>query len=212
MTQSEKASPLLRRYLEGGAQQGLASDQDAIDRGLASLADRAEAGAVVWPARLASMGLTRAPAPMWLQDLIMGEQHSSASAVMRLDRLNGFAAARVMPRPVGAGAGGGGRPDLPLFKSILARARATVASWGGTMVFVYLADLHNLRGPEHPARRPVLAAVNELGLPLIDVHPAFAAVPDPMTLRYNTESHCNEAGYRLIADTVLAALAALPPP
>jgi hypothetical protein len=74
------------------------------------------------------------------------------------------------------------------------------------MHFVYLADLHNLHGAEHPARRAILATVRELGLPLIDVQPAFAAVPDPMTLRYNAESHCNEAGYRLIADTVLAAL------
>lgn len=202
---AEKASPLLRRYLDGGATQGLAADQDAIDSSLIALADDAETTAPVWPAPLGAVGLTRRSTPRWLQDLVMGEQHTSASVVMRLDRLNGFAAARLAARQ----AGDGGRPDLPLFKAILGKARTLVNGWGGTLYFVYLADLHNLSGPEHPGRRAILATVKELGLPLIDVQPAFAAVPDPMTLRYNTESHCNEAGYRLIADTVLAAL---PPP
>jgi hypothetical protein len=207
---AERGSPLLRRYLEGDTTQGLATAQEAIDRDLGALADRIEAGARVWPARLGSLGLTRSSTPMWLQDLVMGEQHSSASVVLRLDRLNGFAATHLAIRPAAAAPGGsGGRPDLAVYKAILGKAKTLVSAWGGTMYFVYLADVHNLSGPEHPGRRPILATVKELGLPLIDVQPAFAAVPDPMTLRYHAESHCNEAGYQLIADTVLAAL---PPP
>src|SRR5262249_53217850 len=93
--EAEKQSPLLRRYLEPGFRQDLAAKQERIDRALAERAGAAEVGAPVWPAWMLS---TRARTPVVLQDLVMGEQHSSASAIVRLDRLSGFVAARLAPK------------------------------------------------------------------------------------------------------------------
>ncbi|MFT3774337.1 MAG: hypothetical protein QM820_53940 [Minicystis sp.] len=119
---------------------------------------------------------------------------------MRFDKLTGFLGARLGPKKPEP------PPDLETFKRILEKANATVSSWGGKLYFVYLADLHHLRGPEHPTRKAVLETVRAVGLPLIDVQPAFAAVPDPMTLRHHAESHLNEEGQKLIANTVLATI------
>lgn len=197
---AEMAIPALRAYLDGEGRQALRARQDKIDEALAELAKKPGAIGPTWPGALAAVGLTRRSTPMFLQDLVMGEDHSSAGAAMRFDKVSGFIAAKTTrnkPAPP---------PDLATFKRVLEKAKRVVASWGGTLHFVYLADLHHLRGPEHPLRKPVLDAVSEVGLPLIDVQPAFAAVPDPTTLRYHAESHCNEEGNRLIGQTVLHAL------
>jgi hypothetical protein len=196
--EAEKASPILRRYLEGGFTQGLAGKQAAIDEALAEVARQRQARGAIWPA---PFGIARAPLPMWAQDLITGDQHASASAFLRLDRLHGFVAARLPERHAARG-----RPDYALYRSVLERAKAAVGAWGGTLWFVYLADVHDLRGTDHPTRAAVMAMVKDLGLPLVDVHPVFAAVPDPMSLRYHEASHLDEAGYALLARTVLAAI------
>lgn len=196
---AELRQPVLRAYLESEARQGLRGMQHRIDEALAEAAKRPGALGSTWPGALSAVGLTRRRTPMFLTDLIMGEDHSSTGAAMRFDKLSGFVQARTTFA----------RADpLPLaeYKRALEKAKRIVSSWGGTLQFVYLADLHHLRGPEHPLRQPVLDIVREVGLPLIDVQPAFAAVPDPMTLRYHAESHLDEEGNRLLGQTVLNAL------
>jgi hypothetical protein len=198
---AELASPLLRRYLDNpGHRQGLAARQGAIDEALAAIAAEDEAEARGWPGALGAVGLTRARTPMWLGDLIMGEQHATAGAALRLDKLHGFLGARLARKKAEPA------PDLAAFKRILEKARATVDGWGGKLHFVYLADLHHLRGPEHPTRKAVLETVRAVGLPLIDLQPVFAATADPMTLRYHAESHLNEEGNALVGRAMVAGL------
>ncbi|APR84472.1 Hypothetical protein A7982_09821 [Minicystis rosea] len=199
--EAEKKSPILRGYLDGCVRsQGLSLRQAAIDEALANVARREEASARTWPAALATVGVTRVRAPVWMSDLIMGEQHSTAGAALRLDKLSGFVGARVgARRPEVA-------PDVVTLQRALERAKTTVRGWGGELVFIYLADLHHLRGPEHPTRRAVLDAVRAAGVTVIDLQPVFAALPDPMIARYHAESHLNEEGQQIVGRAVLGAL------
>jgi hypothetical protein len=200
----ERTVPLLRRYLdEDGFTQGLAQKQAAIDEALIALSARVEAFAPRWPGWLETLGVARGSGPVWFGDLVMRETHSSTTAVLRLDRLAGALGSRFVVDYLHVA------PDLPLFERVLTRARSRVASWGGKMYFVYLADLFHLddKGKhEHHNRRGVLAAAQQAGLPIIDLHPVFLAQGDPSAIRAHRESHCNAAGYKLIADVVLRSL------
>lgn len=201
----EEHVPLLMRYLEeDGFTQKLEGRQAKIDTALMELSKKIEAVVPRWPSSLSSVGLTRKTAPMWLGDLAMNESHSATTAVMRLDRLTwaltSLAVVDVFNLP----------PDFPLFKKVLARARSRVESWGGKFYFVYMADMFYLqyKGKREQAnRKRVLETVKELGIPLIDSHPTFMAVEDPMTVRFHPESHCNPAGYKLLSEVILDALA-----
>lgn len=200
----EKQFPLLMKYLEeDGFTQKLTDKQAKIDAGLIEISGKLEAIAPRWPSWMDSVGLRRGSAPIWLGDLAMNESHSSATAVMRLDRL-AFALQSVAVKDVY-----NVEPDFPLFKRILARAKSRVESWGGKLVFVYVADMFYLQYKgkrEHHNRAKVLEAVREVGIPLIDTMPTFMAVPDPLTVMAHLESHCNEAGYKLLAETILKGL------
>jgi hypothetical protein len=196
----EKANPILRRYLDTNGRQGLAGRQEKIDEALAARAKLMEQKGSTWPGALAAVGLTRGRTPWWMQDLVMGEEHSNAGAALRLDKLTGAAAARF------AGKHAGPPPDLATFKRVLEKAKAVVAGWGGTLHFVYLADVHNLTGPDHPLRKPVLDVARAVGLPIIDMHPIFVGKRDPLGMRYHDASHLNEDGYRLVGQTVLTEL------
>jgi hypothetical protein len=55
-----------------------------------------------------------------------------------------------------------------------------------------------------------LAAAANAGLPIIDLHPIFAAQKDPLGLfpPFPLQSHYNEQGNRVVAETVLGSLTA----
>jgi hypothetical protein len=200
----EKQAPTLMKYLEeDGFKQNLAARQDQIDAALLELSKKIEAMAPRWPSWLEAIGLNRKAAPIWLGDLAMNENHSSATAVMRLDRLS-WAMTSLAVKDVFAI-----EPDFPLFKRVLARAKSRVESWGGKLVFVYVADMFYLQYKgkrEHHNRAKVLETAREVGLPVIDTMPAFMAVDDPLKVLAHLESHCNGAGYKLMAETIFKAL------
>ena len=201
----ERQMPLLVRHVEEEVfTQGLAGKQAKIDAALVDLSARLDAVSPHWPTFLGSIGLTRQRSPIWLGDLVMAESQSSASAVMRLDRLTWGLTTRLVQDPLNKPS------DIPYFKRVLERARDRVASWGGKLHFVYVADMFYIlqyQGKRlHHDREAVLATVKELGIPLVDTHPVFQAVPDPMSVRFSGESHWNPAGYKLLAEQMLKAI------
>ena len=125
-----------------------------------------------WPSALASIGLTRTSTPVTLQDLIMGEDNSSAGTIFRLDPV-----AALVDAHSGAA---GDPPDFELFGRVLARAKADIEAMGGTMYFVYIADMYATGkiAKLHPLRDRVLETARAAGLPIIDTSPAFQAVTD----------------------------------
>jgi len=186
----EKRVPLLRRYLEDGFNQGLFADQARVDAALHAMVAERAPHAARWRAGLASLGLTRRSTPVWIQDLVMGEDHSSTAAVIRLDQLSAIFQFKT----------GGAPPDFALFETILTKARAEVAAWGGTLHFVYLPDLWYLgkNKKDHPLRQRVLASVKKVGLPLCDAHARFEQEPDLEALRYHPLAHYDPAGYAVV--------------
>jgi len=103
------------------------------------------------------------------------------------------------------------RVDLPLFRRILDEARRTTGGWGGRLYFVYLpaeARYHEdrYRREYDWARGQVLSIVEDLQIPLIDLHPPISRHPDISELYSYRGAHFSPAGYRLVAETILEAL------
>jgi hypothetical protein len=97
-----------------------------------------------------------------------------------------------------------------LFGEILSQAQQSVNSWHGTLMFVYLPhwSRYSNEGAVNSDRERVLTLVKNLNLPIIDLHPAFAAHEDPLRFfPLRQLGHYNVEGNRLVAEEVLQALA-----
>ena len=93
---------------------------------------------------------------------------------------------------------------------VLARAQADVESWGGQMVFVYLPTQARYRtrlGDVFAGRAEILALAEERGIPVVDLHPVFAGTGDPRAFWRGPTSHLSPEGYRLVSDSIAAAVA-----
>jgi hypothetical protein len=100
--------------------------------------------------------------------------------------------------------------QLADYRRILEEAQAFVAAWGGELVVVYLPGLERYKNRDDPAlfrRGEFLAMVQELGLPLVDVHETFRRASDPVSLfSLRFGPHYNESGYALVGEAVLGYL------
>jgi hypothetical protein len=100
---------------------------------------------------------------------------------------------------------------LDLLETVLLEASKRVASWGGTLHFVYLPSVEryygfpisHLRSDELRSRARVLALVQRLRLPLVDVHELFLRSGDPRQHFASSRSHYSAHGYRVVAEAVL---------
>ena len=194
----EQQSRLLRRYLEDGFTQNLLDRQADIDRALTGYATAAET------AELARLS-TRSQETDYFADAILTVKLTSLRtrlSLLRDDVVNDS-------------------PDYDLLRDVLSHANTTVRSWGGTLCFVYLPSWSSLATPPHPTEvaipletdlqgRPrVLAIVNDLRLPLIDLYPAFRAARDPLDLfPFRRWGHYNEEGHHFVATVLKDALGA----
>jgi lysophospholipase L1-like esterase len=106
--------------------------------------------------------------------------------------------------------------DTALFEKILDKARASIDSWGGRFVFVYLPESGRYFAAARDnairdrLRGRVLEILAERDIPLVDVHEAFAASPDPRQMYQYPGSHFNDDGYKLTADLIANYLRAHP--
>ncbi len=99
------------------------------------------------------------------------------------------------------------RPNLSLFEGILKKSRNLTSSWGGQFYFVYLPDYGRYAAKvdqdTYRHRGEVLSIVKTLDIPVIDIHSAFAAHPDPLSLfPFRKNNHYGPAGYRLAAQAI----------
>ena len=105
------------------------------------------------------------------------------------------------------------KPDAELlanFRRILTVAKKTTEGWGGSLYFVYLPSWSRYRNSSRPADREhqeVLNLVKALGIPVIDIQPAFQAQDDPLSLfPFRKFGHYDERGNRLVASTLVKSL------
>jgi hypothetical protein len=101
-------------------------------------------------------------------------------------------------------------PNMVLFREILSQAKMRVAAWGGQLYFVYLpewARYNNHTSWGKTKRGSVLTMIESLGIPIVDIDPAFQANGDPLSLfPFRGAGHYNETGHWLVAEEVLRSL------
>lgn len=172
--------PLLARYLEPDFSQDLARRQPAINDAVRSMVE----------ARLGEHVEAR---PRFLPNLRLLAWHARQNWARNP---HVFAPASSEPEPL--------EDELRLFERILLLARDEVSKKGGTLVFVYLPEYHRYAGPQLSAgaahRERVLAAVERLGIPTIDIHAEMSKHPSPVELfPFGLKGHYNGAGAALVS-------------
>jgi lysophospholipase L1-like esterase len=96
---------------------------------------------------------------------------------------------------------------VDLFREILSQAKSRVSASGGTLYFVYLPGNDAYIDMARKERPRILDLVRALGIPLIDIVPAFQAQSDPLSLfPFRGPGHYNKQGHRLVAEEVLKTL------
>ena len=193
----EKKSPLLMKYVSSSFSQHLFERQPEIDRALRDYLDAAIAKAT-------------APVPFGAIVKLQHLRQAIQSFYERRPAEQGMPAELLKHlRQRGAPAAAA---NLQLFERILAEARTTAETWNGRVVFVYLPTWERYRIPELASkdRDLVLGIARHLNLHVVDLHPVFAAHPDPLALfPFRRYAHYNEAGHRLVGEEVLRHLESL---
>jgi hypothetical protein len=179
----EKRFTRLTDYLLPGHRQGLLARQPECDAFLRGLMDRE------YTSREAATMQTSAPGRFW-----------------RLWSLR-----RALGLQVGESKFDASRVDLPLFRQVLEEARRTTQGWGGKLYVVYLPSETRYHDDKYRRdydwlRGQVLSIVEDLRLPLIDLHLPISRHPDISELYSYPGAHFSPAGNRLVAGTILEAL------
>jgi hypothetical protein len=101
--------------------------------------------------------------------------------------------------------------NLAAFRVVLEAAQRRTASWGGRLYFVYLPNWERYtaryRARGNDKRETVLRLVSQLGIPVIDIDPAFRSSGDPPALfPFRLPGHYTEAGHALVSEMIMRAL------
>lgn len=190
----ESKSAVLRSYLQEGYTQPSLMRQDDIDRAAVGEIPRLEAEGE----RLRTQRLNR---PL-TEKLIVFAKLSTLR--QQLGLVGGVDAGSTVAVE---------RANMDLFRNVMLQARTRVERWGGRLVFVYLPDWDRYAGNtalQAAKRDEVIDTARGLGLPVIDVDPAFLAHGDPLSMfPFRRPGHYNAAGHRVVAEAVLDALPAI---
>jgi PAS domain S-box-containing protein len=192
----EMESPLLMAYTKGDFNQDLLDRQSDIDKALTRYIQEEE--------RL---------------EIKSQETARQKDKTMTFDTVENFIKLGAVRRKLGLVDGGpildedaettAGVRELDMFRDILLEAKASVESWNGQLYFVYLPEWDRYARPQlaRKDRESVLRLVESLNIPAIDLHPAFQAQADPLSLfPFRRFGHYNEEGHRLVAETVRQSL------
>jgi len=189
--QDEKRSPILMRYLKEDFRQGLAGRQNDIDDALMNYVktQRAKGSGGMRGRSYDFLDRTRDVVKLNELRKQFGLVHGTSKVEMAITST----------------------ATLNLFREILAQAKQRVVGWGGKLYFIYLPNWERFAqgdpGIGGRQRAQVLGFVNALGLPLIDLLPAFESQDRPLSLfPFRRPGHYNEKGHRLVADEVLKAM------
>ena len=212
----EETSPLLMSYLTGESKQDLFHRQAEIDQALMDYVQKVgveENRALRKFKEISSVLRDVTGLPYRLEGIIKVSQiRGRLGLIQGLDGLGAAASAErtqasIEQRALSI------RPDLDLFYSTLVEAQDTVNKWKGQLYFVYLPSwyryVHGLEA--QPDRDSILHEVQRAGVPLIDVHEAFALNKDPRGFfPFRLDGHYNEEGHRVVAELVRRELS-IPP-
>jgi len=196
--QTEKKIPSLMRYLKGDFSQGLVVRQEDIDHALLLFIEEqirrklneSQPLPANWISRRANdlvgiIGLRRLRNTL---GLVQGRDTEEAEARSDYEL-----------------------SSVDVFRDVMAEAKRLVIAHGATLQFVYLpTSSRYFDSPEAGVkmRDQILKVVTGLGIPVIDIHPAFQAHNDVRSLfPWRGHGHYNEDGHRIVAGEVLKAIA-----
>jgi hypothetical protein len=199
-------TPLLLRYLREGFSQRLYERQGDIDWALMShLAEFQESG---WPTsrRQEIAAVFSNPRNLWTY---IDRTVRLSTLRSRLGLIRGKAET---PNVSSADRRRQITELINLLQEILVEARNAASAWGGQLHFVYLPsrDPYDPQGAgSHADRDRVLGAAKAAGLPIVDLHPAFMSVNDPLELfPFRVGYHYTREGHALVGETITRYLAA----
>lgn len=186
----EMVHPLLPRYLEPGFTQGLERDQAKID----------------------SFVLTYLRTQLETAERSSRERASAAQRTARLLAFVGATARLPNVRTLLGLTGVTASPEAAVvdLERVLREAGRVVNEWAGELIVVYLPTSRRYADPSRAGllrRDEILAAVNRVGLPVIDLVPEFARVDRPDTLWVYPNSHYTADGFRFVREFVVDELA-----
>jgi hypothetical protein len=195
--EKEEQSPLLMKYLRGEFTQDLINRQIDIDQALLGYVKREMAkkeGATQEPSNTIQIGTTL------IQVSKLGTLRGKMgllTATATDDR-----SAETMSK-------------RKQFQEILLQAKQTVSAQGGRLYFVYLPAWERYGNPRLASqtgskyREQVLELVKTIDIPIVDIHLAFQAQQDPLSLfSFRRSGHYNEEGQRIVAEKVLGSISA----
>lgn len=187
------AFPLLRRYLEDDYSQGLIHRQAEVDILLHQYAR----------------------ARMQQEQWVMQQKQPSVLAIkfLKLWRVRNLFGLSPVPSPQNS-------PytlrqpvsdSLHLFARVLVKANAMVSAWGGKLYVVFLPSweryARDVDQQTFMRRDRVFSMLQELHLPIIDIHEVFKQHDDPLSLiPFRGRGHFTREGYQLIARAIAAYL------
>ncbi len=94
-----------------------------------------------------------------------------------------------------------------LFNYLLLNADKIVKEWGGQIYFVYLPTAeryyYDVKHDSFMQREHVMSNVEDLGIPIIDIHNPFINHYDTHSLFPHALGHYNSDGYKLVANYIL---------
>jgi hypothetical protein len=190
---TESTHPYLMRYLDPTFSQGLLARQPEVDQVLRRVASRVEARYLARsPARTPSfVQRSMEMAKLWTLrhkvELAYGTHTEDPQVWSMLEQTS-----------------------HNLLSTALDQAKSVTNSWGGTLYFVYLPSWNRYRNSPRPADREhqeVLNLVKALGIPVIDIQPAFQAQSDPLSLfPFRKFGHYNELGNQIVAETIVKSI------
>jgi hypothetical protein len=192
----ERQSPLLMRYLEGNFNQTLSGRQAEIDKALAAYIESEKTARTV------------PPKPRTMSETI-GRAGNLLGGLVRLNALRqrlGLVYGDSSQSREYLGSDANAKMSMDLLDRALREAKATVDGWGGKLYFVYLPERDTCIDPGRAVgdRAQIMTMVRRMGIPLIDVHHAFRAQSDPMSLfPFRRLGHYNGEGHRLVGNEVL---------
>ncbi|MBK5281659.1 MAG: hypothetical protein JJE16_06180 [Nitrospiraceae bacterium] len=198
----EQRNPIYRAYMNATFSQGLVGRQAAIDQALMAYIDKVEKAQTL-------LGRVQ---NMLAQPPNVEAIFEQAERTVKLTSLR-----ETLTSLLGQGSGKPGEHDLQasppvpeetisLFRNVLEEAQRSIQAWGGTMVFVYLPQWERYVDVKYASkdRDTALAVVRSLGMPIIDIHLAFAAHPDPVSLfPLRWRGHYTEEGHRMVAEELI---------
>ena len=193
--QVENKSALLKQYLNTGFRQDLSAEQDKLDEALRAYIEKEAAIEATKRARVNESADWGAR----ILDVL--------KASMLRERLGIVYGKTLREEALSSAVRGSGMYE---FRDILSQANADVGDWGGTLYFVYLPDWGryvNAFEAGAQQRTQVLDTVKSLGIPVIDIHPAFEARGDPLSFfPFRESAHYNQEGHRVVAQEVLKSI------